>query len=594
MENLSMSYEFEGKAGKAYIYYICLVAAIGGFLFGFDIGLISGGILYLTPEFDLGPAMKGLVVASAALGCIAGPLFGIWLADSLGRKKGLIIAAICFLLSAVGTAIAPDCGQFIFWRMVGGIGVGLASAISPMYIAEISPARLRGRLVVLNQFAIVAGLFLSILTTYLLSGTPEFAVKDLNSFQHFSKTIQKEIDSNQPNPSKRLSELVSPEAMSVIINAGYKDNKDEVIDILNTVLKNKYFYQEDDFTGIPISAKAKRFIERGINDMPEEQVMTLNRLLFEAAYPEEISKSFIASGENWRWMFASEIIFIICFLVGLIFLPDSPRWLAMKNRAKESLSILTKVNGRIQADKELREIQAELIKESGTFKEILQPSIRVAVLIGIMIMSFQQVNGVNAILMYAPTIFIESGITSSSSAILRSVYLYTWIILCTVVAFWLTAQFPRRKILMYSVSGIALGHVFMALSFVYKINPVFTLLIVFWCSGCFTLGLAPLGWVILSEIYPNRIRGKAMSLACFVTFLCNFFDKQIFPISLDFFSKKFGTPAGTFLIYAVVCIVCVIFIWRLLPETKDKTLEEISGFWLKRSALNDNENPIKV
>ncbi|MCF7818037.1 MAG: MFS transporter [Kiritimatiellales bacterium] len=573
-------------AQKVYVWAICLVAAIGGFLFGFDMGLIAGAVLYLEPEFALGAAAKGLVVASATLGCIAGPLFGLWIADALGRKKGLLIAAICFLLSAIGTAVAKELVPFIFWRMVGGIGVGLASVISPMYIAEIAPARLRGRLVVVNQLTIVLGLFLSVLVTYLLAGSVKFVPSDIQNTEAFVQTVQQEMQSNSPNPGKRLFDVL-PEVDRQRLLGG---KADDMVAALNTVLADEDFYQDISFAQTVLVDKAQRFVARDISAMPPLQLEMLNRLLLENAYPELISKSFIASGDNWRWMFASEILFILAFSVGLALVPNSPRWLAMKGRRDDAWKVLVKVNGAHQAEAELASIQQELGKESGTMKELFLPGIRLAVLIGVMLMIFQQINGVNAIFIYSPTIFMDAGLTSESSAILRSVYLYSWIIVCTTVSFWLIGKFSRRGILIYSVAGIAFGHLLMAVNFLFEMPPLFALGVIFWSAACFTLGLAPLGWVVLSEIFPNRIRGKAMSLACFLMFLCNFIDKQIFPISLQFFSERFGNPSGTYFIYSGICLCCVWFVWRFLPETKDKTLEEISEFWLMNTeSKKDNK-----
>ena len=564
---------------KVYVWAICLVAAIGGFLFGFDMGLIAGAVLYLEPEFALGAAAKGLVVASATLGCIAGPLFGLWIADALGRKKGLLIAALCFVLSAIGTALAKELAPFIFWRMVGGIGVGLASVISPMYIAEIAPASLRGRLVVVNQLTIVLGLFLSVLVTYLLAGSATFVPSDIQNADALVQAVRQDMQSEGSNPGKRLVEVLTKEERQHLLGG----QADDVAAALNSVLANQDFYQDTSFAQTALVDKAQRFLERDLKTMPPLQLEMLNRMLLESAYPEFVSKSFIASGANWRWMFASEIFFILAFTIGLALVPNSPRWLAMKSRHDDAWKVLVKVNGARQAEAELESIQQELGKESGAMKELFLPGIRIAVLIGVMLIIFQQINGVNAIFIYSPTIFMDAGLTSESGAILRSVYLYSWIIVCTSVSFWLIGKFSRRGILIYSVAGIAFGHLLMAVNFIFEMPPLFALGVIFWSAACFTLGLAPLGWVVLSEIFPNRIRGKAMSLACFLMFLCNFIDKQVFPVSLQFFSDRFGNPSGTYLIYSGICLCCVWFVWRFLPETKDKTLEEISEFWLMKT-----------
>ncbi|MEI6392153.1 MAG: sugar porter family MFS transporter [Verrucomicrobiota bacterium] len=445
----------KGKASLRYLYLITLVAAVGGFLFGYDLSLISGAIIFLKAEWSLSPFWVGAVTGSAILGCPFGPLAGAWLADTLGRNKSLILAAGLFIASAIGCAFANGVWDFSFWRFVGGVGVGLASTISPMYIAEVAPAQLRGRLVVINQLAIVIGLSLSVYVTYLFS-----------------------------------------------------------------------------------------------------------------------------FGGHWRWMFATMALPAGAFLLGLFFLPRSPRWLAARGNYEEALQVLTTINGPTQAERELGEIRAELREESGGFRGLFAPGVRLAVLIGVAIMIFQQINGVNMILLYAPTIFMEAGISKAPDAILNSVYLMSWITLCTVVAFWLTAKFGRRPILIWGTIAMSAGHVLMFLRFTYSLPPLVTLAGMFLAAGAFTLTLAPLGWVILSEIFPNRIRNKAMSLATMLMFIASYITVNLFPMVLDKFKNAYGNPGGTFLIFAGICLACSLFVWRMLPETKDKTLEEIGGYWL--------------
>jgi sugar porter (SP) family MFS transporter len=445
----------ERKASTWYLYLITLVAAVGGFQFGYDLGLMSGGIVFLKTEWNLSPVLVGVVMGSLSLGCPFGPLAGAWLADTLGRNKALIVAAVLFIASALGCALVNGIWQFSFWRFIGGVGVGLASTISPMYIAEVSPARLRGRMVVINQLAIVFGILLSIIVAY-----------------------------------------------------------------------------------------------------------------------------FLSFGGHWRWMFASMALPAAVFLFGLFFLPRSPRWLATRGNYEEALEVLSKINGQAEAERVLAEIRLELGQESGGFRELFAPGVRLAVMIGITLMVFSQVNGVNMILSYAPTIFIEAGITNQSQAILNAVYLKTWMTLCTIAAFWLTARFGRRPILICGTIAMAAGHVLMFLRFNFALPPLVTLAGMFLAVGAFTLTLAPLSWVILSEIFPNRVRNKAMSLATMIMFTSYYITTNGFPIVLDQFKRTFGNPGGTFLIFMGICLGCSLFVWRMLPETKDKTLEEIGSHWL--------------
>jgi sugar porter (SP) family MFS transporter len=442
-----------------YLYLVVLVAAVGGFLFGYDLSLISGVIIFLKTEFDLTPFWVGAVAGSAILGCAAGPLAGVWLADTLGRKRTLMLSSLLFLASTIGSALAGGVADLSIWRFVGGMGVGLASTVSPMYIAEIAPAHLRGRLVVVNQLAIVIGLSMSVFVTYLLS-----------------------------------------------------------------------------------------------------------------------------FGGHWRWMFATQGVPVGCLIAGLAFVPESPRWLATVGKYAAALKVLAKINGQVRAEQELGEIQTELGAETGGFGELFRPGIRVAVVIGIALMVFSQINGVNMILLYTPTLFLEAGLTSAPDAILNSVYIDGWITLCTIVAFWLTRTFGRRSILIVGTLAMAVGHFLMFLSFTFAMPTAFMLLAMLVPTGAFTLTLAPLSWVVLSEIFPNRIRGKAMSLATCAMFASSYATVNLFPMVLDAFRERFGHPGGTFLIFVVVCVSCSLFVWRTVPETKDKTLEEIGAGWLQESA----------
>ena len=442
---------------SAYLYRVSLVAAIGGFLFGYDLSLISGAIIFLEEEFSLSPFWYGMVAGSAILGCPFGPLCGLWFADKMGRKWSLMVSGVLFFVSAIGCALAPTVWQLILWRFIGGMGVGLASTVSPMYISEISPAHLRGRLVIINQLSIVVGLSLSVLVTY-----------------------------------------------------------------------------------------------------------------------------FLSFGGYWRWMFATEALPIAALFVGLLFVPRSPRWLAMRDREDDALEVLTRINGDHQGHAELNSIKEELGEESGGFRELIQPGVRRAVLIGIALMVFSQINGVNMILLYTPTLFMEAGISNAPDAILNSVIIDAWITVCTVIAFWLTRTFGRRPILIYGTIGMAIGHLLMYLNFAYDLPLSLTLAAMFVPTGAFTLTLAPLSWVVVSEIYPNRVRGKGMSLATCAMFSASFFTVNVFPTVLEWFSTRYGHPGATFLIFLGVCLACSVFVWKWIPETKDRTLEDIGRFWLNQ------------
>jgi len=445
--------------GRLRLYLVALVAATGGFLFGYDLSIISGALIFLGDHFQLDSAGKGFATSSAILGSIAGPLAGMWLNDAIGRRATLWVAATCFLVSAIGTALPRTLVEFCIWRAVGGVGVGLAAMTSPMYIAEISPPHLRGRLVTVNQLAIVIGINLAVVASYALS-----------------------------------------------------------------------------------------------------------------------------FGGHWRWMFASEAVPIVALIAGLFFVHRSPRWLASKGRHDEALAVLASINGPAQAARELTDIRAELREETGTFRELLLPGLRKALAIGLLIMIFQQVNGVNMMLLYGPSILHEAGIGDASQSIFFTIFLNLMILLSTIVAFWLVHRFGRRSIMIWGVTAMAVGHLIMASNFFAGGSPFVNLLAMFVAAGAFTLSLAPLGWVIVSEIFPNQVRAKAMSIVCAVLYLSSFLCAQLFPMLTEAFAASAGHPGGAYLVFAGICGACVLFCWKALPETKDLTLEDIGRFWLHQGA----------
>lgn len=440
---------------RIYIYKVALVASMGGFLFGYDLVVIAGALPFLKEHFHLSAAMEGFAVSSAILGAITGPLFGLWFADRLGRKRTMMLAAICFMVSTVGCSFAFSIWDFVLWRFLGGVGIGLAMMSSPIYIAELSPPKQRGGLVNVNQLSNVIGINLAVIVSYFFS--------------------------------------------------------------------------------------------------------------FE--------------GWGWRWMFGSQAVPVLFLLIGLFLIPESPRWLAARNRMEEALRVLTRINGKEQAQKELNEIRQELSQEKGGFRELWQPGIKVALIIGIIIMIFSQINGVNMMLLYGPTILADAGISIGSNAILTSIPVYLLIFVCTLLAFPLIKKFSRRGLLLSSVSAMAIAHIIMAINLHLNWSPAFTLIPMLIGAGAFTLGFAPLSRIIVSEIFPNKIRSKALGLVCFFLYAASFVTAQVFPMLTEWFTKQFNSPAAVYLIFAGICSLCVWFSWKMVPETKGLSLEQISSFW---------------
>ncbi|TAM96728.1 MAG: MFS transporter [Chitinophagaceae bacterium] len=451
------------RVSRLYIFKVTLVASVGGFLFGYDLVVIAGALPFLVGYFHLSTTMQGFAVSSAILGAIVGPLFGLWFSEKLGRRKTMMIAAICFMVSAIGSALALTIWDFAFWRFIGGVGIGLAMMSSPIYIAELSPPQIRGRLVNVNQLSNVIGINLAVIAGYLLS----------------------------------------------------------------------------------------------------------------------------SDGWGWRWMFGSEALPVIFLIIGLLFIPESPRWLAAQNRIQESLKVLTRVNGSDRAKDELREIREELQKDKdgGNFKELLQPGVKVAFFIAMVLMILSQINGINMMLLYAPTILSDAGIDMGTNSILSSIPVYLFIFICTIVAFGLIKRFSRRGLLISSVLFMAVGNAIMAINLQQHWPALFTLIPMLIGTGAFTLGFAPLSWIIVSEILPNRIRGKGLAVVCAVLYFSSFITAQAFPMMTHWFEIRFGSSSGVYWIFCGICMLCTFFSWKMVPETKGMSLEKISEFWQTAGSL---------
>jgi sugar porter (SP) family MFS transporter len=445
-------------SSKAYVYLISLVAAVGGFLFGFDLSIISGAVLFLQKQFSLTAAQLGFAIGSASLGCLTGPFVAGWFSDKLGRKKSLILADVLFGICAVGTAATGGMREFNIYRIIGGIGVGMASVVSPMYIAEVAPARIRGRLVTLNQLAIVIGSTSSIVVSYLLS-----------------------------------------------------------------------------FRG------------------------------------------------NWRAMFASALVPVLILLVGLSLVPESPRWLVQKNRETEALDILTRVDGRDNAALVIQEIKETTRAESGGISELFQPGIRTALLIVVSLGIFQQWTGVSPLTFYAPIIFQRAGFTGASDALLQTIIFNVFNFACTVTALLLVDRVGRRPLLLLGTAGMALGQLLMGTFFHFNLIGIFVVLAMFLCIGTYAMSLAPLTWLIMSEVFPPRIRAKGQSAGSLAVWIATFSSNQALAPMMHHLERRFGSPAGIFWIFAAICGAALLFGWRMVPETKGKSIEAIGKSWTKSS-----------
>ena len=442
---------------RTYLYVISAIAGVGGFLFGYDLDVVAGALIFLQKQFLLSPVQTGFAVSCCTIGCIIGPLVGGPLADFVGRKRTLIGTAVIFSVGTVGTIFPKTITEFDIFRIVGGVGVGLASVTSPMYIAEISPAHLRGRLVTINQLAIVVGALSSIIVGY-----------------------------------------------------------------------------------------------------------------------------FLSSSGNWRGMFACELVPVMLFFVGLSFVPESPRWLFEKKRINEARQVLAKIyRSAAGVDLELQIMRQGEDEEAGTFMELLRPGIRTALFIAAALAIFQQMTGASPLTFYLPIIFQQAGFNNPSDAILQTVLLNVWDVFCTLLAMWLVERLGRRPLLLIGVSGMAISLALTGYFFARHAKGEFVVAVMMVCIGFYIISLAPLTWLIMSEIFPTRLRGKAMGVASIVLWSATFAGAQIVPSLSAYMQNHFNSIAGVFWVFAAVCVVALIFSWYMVPETKGRTLEEIGQSWTK-------------
>lgn len=445
-----------GGASTAFATTVCAVAAIAGLLFGFDIAVINGAIVYLRDQFHLSDVQTEFAASSLLFGCIAGAAVAGWLSDRYGRRKVLAMAALLFALSSVGAALPQTFLQFGIARFVGGIAIGVASMLAPLYIAEVSPARIRGRLVSFNQMAIVTGILFAYLTNWLLS---------------------------------------------------------------------------------------------------------------------------FAGSTGWRWMFAVAAIPSVGFFIGLLFVPESPRWLVEKERDADALAVLSRIEGAAAAQGLLREIRESVQREAGSFRDLLAPALRKPMFLTVSLAILQQITGINTVLFYGSMIWERQlGGHSHSTAIGANVTIGLMNFLATLVALWLIDRSGRRPLLMFSSGCMAVCQLILGVAFMLEPPPVLLVLgCMLLCVAAFAVGLGPGTWVLMAELFPTRVRGRAMSIANMALWIASFVLTATF-LSL----ARAITITGAFCVYSAMCVLAFLLVWRLAPETKGRTLEEIENLWVER------------
>ncbi len=458
------------RGSRVYLAVVSGVAALGGFLFGFDTAVISGCVGFLEDQFSLTDWTKGYVVSSALVGCICGAAVAGWLSDRFGRRSVLMLAGVLFFVSAIGCMVPRDVFMLVVARWIGGLGIGIASMLSPLYISEISPSRVRGALVAMYQLAITVGILVA----------------------YFSN--------------------------AAIVAWG-----------------------------------------QSIGDQAGNEVL-----------------NWMIVAQPWRAMLGTGAIPAAAFMLLLFMVPESPRWLFQQGDEEKSRRILSRVSGPVEAEREIGEIRQALTQEQGRLGELLTPAYRGALAIGILLPLFSQVSGINAIIYYGPDLLEKAGFRLSESlggqvivGLVNSVF--------TCVAIFFVDRVGRRPLILFGTAGLVISLAWIGLSFWFEVTSGWLVLApILMFIACFAFSLGPLPWIIISEIFPTRIRGRAMSVGTFTIWVGCLAVAQTFPALLE----RLG-PSPTFWLYAVLVFPAIPVTLMLLPETKGRTLEEIEEVWRK-------------
>ena len=450
------------QSRKGYAFFIAFVAATGGFLFGYDLVIVTGANQFLKEQFQLSDMAFGFTTSSAMIGCVLGPFLGFKLCDGIGRKNTLVLAGILFGVSAIMTAIPKDMVTFNIFRIVGGLGVGLSSLASPMYIAEVAPPRMRGRLGIMYQLAIASGATISAVVAYLLA--------------------------------ENLAETVS-----------------------------------------------------------------------------------------WRWMFASELVAIVIFLGCLLTVPKSPRWLAEKGRFDEAHAVLAKIDGPDFARLEIEAIKGNINQEEGSWGELFGSGLRMALLVGCLLAGFNNWTGWTAMAYYMPSIFLEAGIETKAESLGWYSGVNLWQVILTIVALCLVDKLGRRPLWIFGSIFMACTMTIIGLNFIFSLSGAFAFLfiMILLCAIPHALGLGSIPWFMMSELFPTRLRAKAVMLTTTVIWIAGYTAGQFMPVLMGAAEGKTGTVGPAFLVFTAICILSLLFGVKLLPETKGRTLEEIARSWKK-------------
>ena len=457
-----------------YLIFLSVVAALGGFLFGYDTAVISGTIAQVTQLFQLDTLQQGWYVGCALVGSIVGVLFAGILSDKLGRKLTMVISAVLFSTSALGCALSADFTQLVVYRIIGGVGIGVVSIVSPLYISELAVAQYRGRLVSLYQLAVTVGFLGAYLVNYQLLAWAE--------------------------------------------------------------------------SGTQLSV-------------------------------DWLNKVFIT--EVWRGMLGMETLPAILFFIIIFFIPESPRWLIVRGKELKAINILEKIyNSITEAKSQLKETKSVLTSETKSeWSLLMKPGIFKAVIIGVCIAILGQFMGVNAVLYYGPSIFENAGLSGGDS-LFYQVLVGLVNTLTTILALVIIDKVGRKKLVYYGVSGMVVSLILIGLYFLFGdslgVSSLFLLVFFLFYVFCCAVSICAVVFVLLSEMYPTKVRGLAMSIAGFALWIGTYLIGQLTPWMLQNL-----TPAGTFLLFAIMCVPYMLIVWKLVPETTGKSLEEIERYWTR-------------
>ena len=448
---------------------VCLVASLGGLLFGFDTAVISGTVGSVEAQYHLSKLQVGWFTSSALVGCVLGAIFAGGLGDRFGRKPILMLSAVFLFVSALYSAIPRTYEILIAARLIGGVGVGIASVLAPLYISEFSPPRLRGRLVATYQLSIVIGILAAYFSNWALL---RFA---------------------QGNPN---------------------------------------------------------------------------------AFGGGVVLHWTVIAETWRGMFGAEMIPGVFFFLLLFLVPESPRWLITAGKTERGLEILTRVSGAVTARKELTEIQAERSHLTGSLRELFQPGLRLALIVGCGLSVFGQLTGVNIVIYYGPSILEEAGF-KLGSALQFQVGFGIINLIFTLLALWKIDHWGRRPLLIGGMAVVVVAQLAAAVLFPFKpATSLWIAAVLGLYMACIALSICAVIWVLTPEIFPTRLRGRAMSIATF----CNWGTNTLSALLYPWYVNKFGMHTG-FATFAVICFIATVFFWKFVPETKGRSLEEIESCW---------------